>query len=136
MDTAANDRRFIGYVYAGFPSPATDYREEDIDIKKYLMPNTTSIYLARVDGESMANANIPHGSIVVIDKALKPVHNSIVIAIVDGNRLIKRLIKTQGGIFLSPANSNFPPIKIENEKELNIWGVVRHAIVSFVKNAK
>jgi DNA polymerase V len=124
---------FIGNVHAGFPSPAADYAEEDIDLKKYLQPNTTSIYLARVKGDSMMNAHIPDNAIVVIDKSLKPRNNSIVVATLDGEKIIKHFVKTHAGLFLAPSNSNYKPIKILPEMDFAIWGVVTHVIVKLVK---
>ena len=124
---------FIGPVYAGFPSPAADYMEEDIDLKKYLQPNSTSIYLARVKGDSMINANIPDNAIVVIDKSLKPVNNSVVVATLDGEKIIKHFVKTHAGIFLSPCNPMYKPIRITEGMDFAIWGVVTHAIIKLIK---
>ncbi len=121
--------QFIGIVYAGFPSPASDYLEEDIDLRKYLQPNTTSVYLARVRGDSMRDAHIPDNSIVVIDKALMPKNNSIVIATVNGENVIKRFVKTHSGVFLSPENSAYRPTRITDDMEFSIWGVVTHSII-------
>lgn len=124
---------FIGAVAAGFPSPAADYVEEDIDLRKYLQPNTTSIYLARVKGDSMINAHIPNDAIVVIDKSIKPKNNSVVVATVNGEKVIKHFIKTHSGLFLSPSNPHYKPIKISDEMDFAIWGVVTHVIVKLVK---
>lgn len=125
--------RYIGYVSAGFPSPARDYHEEDIDLSKHLMPNKTSIYFARVDGDSMDGAHIPHNALVVIDKAIKARNNSIVIATLDGSRIIKRFVKTHAGLFLSPSNPSHKPILITEEMDFTIWGVVTHVIVELRK---
>lgn len=124
--------RYIGYVSAGFPSPARDYHEEDIDLSKHLMPNKTSIYFARVDGDSLDGANIPHNSLVVIDKSLRAKNNSIVIATLDGSRVIKRFVKTHAGLFLSPSNPRYKPIAITEGMDFSIWGVVTHVIVELV----
>lgn len=122
--------KFMGAVKAGFPSPATDYMEEDIDLKKYLQPNPTSIYLARVKGDSMVNANIPDDALVVIDKSIKPKNNSIVIASLEGENVIKHFIKTHAGIFLAPGNPAYRPVKITPEMDFSIWGVVTHVIIN------
>ncbi len=127
------NEKFIGIVYAGFPSPATDYREEDIDLKKYLQPNETSIYLARVKGDSMVNAHIPSESLVVIDKSIKPKNNSIIIASLDGENIIKHFIKTHAGIFLAPDNPAYRPIRITPEMDFTVWGVVTHVIIDVRK---
>ena len=120
---------FAGSIKAGFPSPATDYLEEDIDLKKYLQPNSTSIYLARVKGDSMINAHIPNDALVVIDKSLKPRNNSIIIATLQGENIIKHFIKTHAGIFLAPDNPAYKPIHITPDMDFSVWGVVTHVII-------
>jgi DNA polymerase V len=125
--------RFIGYVSAGFSSPARDYHEEDIDLSKHLMPNKTSIYFARIDGDSMEGAHIPHNALVVIDKSLRAKNNSIVIATLDGSRIIKRFVKTHAGLFLSPSHPAHKPIQVTEEMDFAVWGVVTHVIVELVK---
>jgi DNA polymerase V len=129
MERVKDDFVFIGCVYAGFPSPASDYMEEDIDLRKYLQPNTTSIYLARVKGDSMVNSHIPNDAIVVIDKSLKPSNNNVVIATLDGERVIKHFVKTSRGVFLSPSNPAYKPVQINDDTDFAIWGVVTHVIV-------
>jgi DNA polymerase V len=128
--TSEMNYRFIGIVWAGFPSPANDYMEEDIDLKKYLQPNPTSIYLARVKGDSMINAHIPHDSLVVIDKSLRPKNNSIVIASLNGENVIKHFIKTHSGIFLAPDNPAYKSTRITPEMDFSIWGIVTHVIIN------
>jgi DNA polymerase V len=124
---------FVGTVFAGFPSPAADYIEEDIDLRTYLQPNTTSIYLARVQGDSMINSNVPDNSIVVIDKSLKPKNNSVIVATVNGEKLIKHFVKTSRGLFLTPSNPAYKPIQIADDMDFAVWGVVTHVIVSLKK---
>ena len=133
MSADSIEYKFVGSVYAGFPSPAADYMEEGIDLKKYLQPNPTSIYIARVDGDSMVNSHIPDKSIVVIDKSLAPHNGSIVIATLNGEKLIKQFVKTHTGLFLSSSNPQYKPIKVLPEMEFSIWGVVTHVIVKLVK---
>ena len=122
--------RFIGLVSAGFPSPASDYMEEDIDLKAFLQPNPTATYLARVKGDSMVNAHIPDNAIVVIDKSIKPRNNSVIVASLNGENVIKHFVKTHAGLFLSPNNSAYKPIRITDEMDFSVWGVVTHVIVS------
>jgi len=124
---------FIGNVHAGFPSPAGDYMEEDIDLKSYLQPNSTSIYIARVKGDSMSNAHIPDNAIVVVDKSLKVQNGNIVIATVNGEKVIKHFVKTHAGLFLSPSNPQFKPMKILDDTDFAVWGVVTHVIVKLIK---
>ncbi|MEI2738119.1 MAG: translesion error-prone DNA polymerase V autoproteolytic subunit [Chitinophagaceae bacterium] len=127
------DIPFLGVVRAGFPSPATDYMEEDIDLRKYLQPNPTSIYLARVKGDSMINSHIPDESLVVIDKSLPPQNNSIIIASLDGENIIKHFVKTHSGVFLASNNPAYKPIRITAENDFTVWGVVTHVIIKLQK---
>jgi DNA polymerase V len=124
---------FIGRVHAGFPSPAADYIEEDIDLKKYLQPNSTSIYLGRVQGDSMINSHIPNNAIIVIDKARKVHNNSVVVASLNGEKVLKHFVKTRAGIFLSPNNPVYKPVRIEEGMDFAIWGVATHVIVNLLK---
>jgi DNA polymerase V len=124
---------FMGIVRAGFPSPASDYMEEDIDLKRYLQPNPTSVYLARVKGDSMVNSHIPDESLVVIDKSLKPENNSIIIASLDGENIIKHFVKTHSGVFLASNNPSHKPIRITEDNDFSVWGVVTHVIIKVQK---
>ncbi|MBO9660558.1 MAG: translesion error-prone DNA polymerase V autoproteolytic subunit [Chitinophagaceae bacterium] len=133
MLVSFHDLPYLGCVLAGFPSPAADYMEVDIDLRTYLQPNSTSIFLARVQGDSMINANIPHGSIVVIDKALKPRNNSVVVASLNGDNVIKHLVITDVGTSLSPANPKYQPVPITEGMDFCVWGVVTHVIVKLTK---
>lgn len=132
MEKKESTKTFIGNVYAGFPSPAADYMEEDIDLKKYLQPNPSSIFVARVKGDSMMNANIPDNAIVVIDKSLKVMNGSVVIATLDGEKVIKHFVRTQQGTFLASANPMYKSVKILPEMDFAIWGVVTHSIVKLI----
>lgn len=125
--------QFIGTVKAGFESPAKDYMEKDIDLQAYLQPNPTATYFARVEGDSMINSHIPDKSIVVIDKSLKVWNNCVVIATLDGERIIKHFVKTSRGTFLSPANPLYKPLQLTPEMEFSIWGVVTHVIIPLKK---
>jgi len=104
--------------------------EEDIDLKKFLQPNPTATYLARVKGDSMVNAHIPDNAIVVIDRSIKPRNNSVIVASVNGENVIKHFVKTHAGLFLSPNNSAYKPLRITDDMDFSVWGVVTHVIVS------
>lgn len=120
-------------VSAGFPSPANDYLEPDLDFNSLLKRNPASTFSFRVEGESMADAGIPHNSIVVVDRSILPVNNSVVVATLDGERIIKHLVKTMNGIFLIPANKKFKSVKVEEGMDFSVWGTVTHAIVELYK---
>lgn len=133
VDQLPQALKFVGYVKAGFPSPASDYMEDDIDLRAYLQPNPTATYVARAVGDSMINANIPNGALLVIDKSLKPQNNSIVIASVNGENTLKHFVKTHKGIFLAPNNPAYKVMEITPEMDFTIWGVVTHVIIKTVK---
>lgn len=111
-------------ISAGFPSPAGDYAEDGLDLNNYLVQNKPATFMFTVRGESMINAGICDGDKVVVDKSIKPKHNDIVVAVVDGEYTIKRLYKYRGRIELRPENPEYQPITFTEGNELQIWGVV------------
>jgi DNA polymerase V len=125
------DERFLRLprVSAGFPSPAMDYLEPDLDFNQLLKRNPNATFCMRVQGESMVDAFIPNGSMVVIDRSVKPLNNSIVVATVDGERMIKHLVRTRDGIFLLPANDKYRSIRIEEAMDFSVWGTVTHVLI-------
>ena len=111
-------------ISAGFPSPAADYAEEGLDLNHYLVQNKPAPFMFTVKGDSMMGAGICDGDKVVVDKALKPKHKDIVVAVVDDEYTIKRLYQLRGKTELQPENSNYEPITFNENSELQIWGVV------------
>ena len=124
-----------GSVQAGFPSPAADYMEEDIDFNKLLCPRPSSTVVVRATGESMIGAFIPDQAYLIVDKSIKPANNCIVVAIVNGEFTIKRFIKNSSGIRLMSANPKFQPIPITDDMEFTIWGTVTKIIIDPLKSA-
>ncbi len=119
-------------VQAGFPSPAGDYLEEEINLNQYLIPRPNSTFIVRVKGDSMLNAHIPDNSLLVVDKSVKPVNNRIVVAIVNNEFTVKRFIKNSSGIRLLPESPNpkYKPIPITDEMDFRIWGTVTSIIIN------
>jgi DNA polymerase V len=111
-------------VSAGFPSPAADYQDKRLDINEYLIRNPVSTFFFPVQGDSMEGAEIFDGDILVVDRSVKARHGHIVVAFVDGERLVKRLYHRAGRVALVAANSIYPALEIMGEMELTIWGVV------------
>lgn len=111
-------------ISAGFPSPAADYAEEGLDLNHYLVQNKPATFMFTVKGDSMMGAGICDGDKVVVDKALKPKHKDIVVAVVDDEYTIKRLYQLRGKTELQPENPNYEPITFNENSELQIWGVV------------
>lgn len=115
-------------VYAGFPNPGDDYRERPLNLQDLVAPHPNSTYFMRVKGQSMEGACIRPGSIVVVDRALTPSHNKIVIARVGQNLLLKRLQMRQRKVFLAgdPTTPENPVIELGSQDE--IWGVVTFCV--------
>lgn len=111
-------------VSAGFPSPAADYEDERLDINEYLIRNPVSTFFFPVQGDSMQGAEIFDGDILVVDRSIKAQHGHIVVAFVDGDRLVKRLHCRNGRVALIAENPNFPPLEIQDGMELVVWGTV------------
>ena len=115
---------FSAKVAAGLPSPAEDHIETTLDLNDYMVLHPDSTFMLRVEGESMKDIGILPNDVLVVDRSLKPNHNKIVIAAIDGELTVKRLYHRSGVIKLLPENSAYPEISFESETDLTIWGVV------------
>jgi DNA polymerase V len=122
-------RFFNSAIPAGFPSPAQDHQEEDIDLSKLLQPNPDSSFVVRIRGNSMQDANIPDGCLAIIDKSIRPYNGAIVVAVLNGEFTIKRFVKQGSTISLHPENPDFKVIVITEDMEFQVWGVITHVIV-------
>ena len=111
-------------VRAGFPSPAQDYEEETLDINQYLIRNAAATFFVTVEGDSMINAGIHNGDILVVDRSIQFQHGHIVVAFVGGERLVKRLQYAGNVGCLVAENPAYPPILVSEENPATIWGVV------------
>jgi DNA polymerase V len=118
-----------GFIPAGFPSPASDYLEDVIDLNSHIIEHPSATYYFRVEGESMIGAHIPPNSLLVVDRALKPKSGSIVVAVVDGEFTVKRLEKGLHYLRLLPENPKFKPIEIVEGMQCEIWGVVKAIVI-------
>lgn len=112
----------------GFGAAADDYMERGIDLNEQLVRNKPATYFMRVSGNSMINACIHDGDIVIVDRSIKPVSGKIVIAVVDGEMLIRRLEKTMNRVRLIPETPKLSPIEVSEFSDLVIWGVVTYVI--------
>ena len=116
---------------AGFPSPATDYIEEDINLNIHLIKNTPATFVIRVQGKSMSSVGIYDGDLLIVDKSLKPKNLSTVIANVNDELVVKSFIKEKNLQFLSSGSKNFEDkIIINLNSDIFIWGVVTYVIHS------
>ena len=116
-----------GSLSAGFPSPATDHDERQLDINDYLVRNPVATFFFPVEGRSMEGAEIFAGDILVVDRSVMPRHGHIVVAFVNGERLVKRLYRRAGRVALLAEHPDYPPLEIGEANEgveLVVWGVV------------
>ena len=115
-------------ISAGFPSPAGDFKQERISLDKELIKNKEATFFARVSGESMINAGLEDGDLIVIDRSIEPANNKIAVCFVEGDFTVKRLIVKKDRIWLKPENSSYKPIEVKDEDRLIIWGIVTNVI--------
>ena len=115
-------------IKAGFPSPAADFEESKVSLDHLLIKNKEATFYAKASGNSMIGAGIDDGDILVIDRSLEPRNNAIAVCLIDGEFTVKRIKKDNDEVYLMPENSQYQPIKIEEENELIIWGIVTYAI--------
>lgn len=115
-------------VRAGFPSPADDYIEDYLDLNEYLIKHPAATFFVRASGDSMVNASIKSGDILIVDRSIEPTHGKIVVAVVANELTVKRLYLKDGNMKLIPENSTYPEILIKEEMEAVIWGVVTNVI--------
>jgi len=118
-------------VCAGFPSPAEDLGAQRVDLSQMLIKHAQATYFLRASGHSMVDAGIFDNDIMVVDRAIKPRHNHIVVAVVDGDFTVKRLYQRLGRIKLKAANPTFADIVPKDGQTLEIWGVVTSSIKQF-----
>jgi len=119
-------------VSAGFPSPADDHMEENIDLNEHLISNPFSTFFLRVKGESMINAGIKDKDLIIVDKSLIAKPGDIVIAMIDGEFTIKRLSIKNNELYLKAENHNYPDFSFKNHLDVQIWGVVIYSIHSYL----
>ena len=117
-------------VPAGFPSPAQDYVDEGIDLNKELIRHPASTFCARVAGDSMRDCGIDDGDLLIIDKALSPREGSIAVCFVDGEFTLKRISIHHDGVWLVPANPQYPALHVTEGSNFQVWGIVSYVVKS------
>lgn len=115
-------------ISAGFPSPAEDHVEDQLDLNELLIKHPAATFFLKVSGNSMIKAGIHHGDILIVDRTLEPKNGKVVIASVSGELTVKRLKIDGKKVQLVPENDAYRPIDITGEEELRIWGVVTNVI--------
>ena len=118
----------VEHISTGFPSPADDYLERRLDLNEFLVQNPAATFMVRVRGESMINAGIHHGDILIVDRSQEARHGSIVIAAVNGVMTVKRLYLKNNQCQLHAENPKDKPIHIQEAQDLYIWGVAMAVI--------
>lgn len=115
-------------IRAGFPSPAQDYMELSIDLNKELIKNPSSTFYGKVIGNSMQDEGIVEGDILVIDKSLELADEDLAVCFVDGEFTVKRVRLDKEAAYLVPSNPDYPTIKVTEDNEFLVWGVVTYTI--------
>ena len=115
-------------VPAGFPSPADDFIANRLDLNEHLILHPAATFFVRVAGDSMIGAGITDGDILIVDRSLEPTDGKVVIAVVSGELVVKRLRRTEKGWLLLAENDGYPPIEVGEEDEFEVWGVVTNVI--------
>ncbi len=119
---------FMAKISAGFPSPADDYVDKKIDLNEHLIKHPAATFFIRVVGDSMINAGIHSGDILIVDRAIEPADNKIIIAVLDGELTVKRIRKKKDKLFLAPENPAFEPLEVTPAMNFEVWGVVTYVI--------
>ena len=119
---------FDSGIQAGFPSPAEDHIEASIDLNKELIDHPATTFFGRVRGESLSDAGINEGDILVIDKSLSPKNGDMAVCFVDGAFTVKFIKKEGNIVWLKSANPSFKPIKITPDNGFMVWGIVTYSI--------
>ncbi len=115
-------------ISAGFPSPAQDFLETGIDLNKELIAHPVSTFFGKVKGDSMKNAGIDDGDLIIIDKSLTPKEGDVAVCFIDGEFTLKFIKKDINCIWLVPANPTYKSIKVTEDNNFVIWGIVTFSI--------
>ncbi|MBP6385921.1 MAG: translesion error-prone DNA polymerase V autoproteolytic subunit [Pseudarcicella sp.] len=115
-------------ISAGFPSPALDFIDISIDLNKHLIKHPSATFYGRVKGDSLKNAGIHNGDLLIIDRSLEPTNGKISVCYIDGEFTAKRIKITKNEIWLIAENEDYQPIIVTKDNDFLIWGVVTHVI--------
>lgn len=126
-DAVEGEFDMCGDVKAGFPSPADDMREK-LDLVRLLVRHPASTFFFRVSGTSMVDASLDEGDIIIVDKSLEPHDGCIAVCHIDGEFTVKRVAIDAHGVKLMPANERYEPIRITEQNDFIVWGVVTFVI--------
>ncbi|MHC1788707.1 LexA family protein [Solidesulfovibrio sp.] len=119
---------YLAPVSAGFPSPAEDYIDKKLDLNEHLVRHPAATFFVRAAGDSMRDAGVASGDILVVDRAVTATDGHIVIAALDGELTVKRLRRRNGRLYLVPANPDYAAMEVSPEASFEVWGVVTYII--------
>ena len=119
---------FLSFVRVSFPSPADDYEERPLDLDELVIQHPEATFYVRVSGESMQDAGIDDGDVLVVDRAIDARHNAIIVAILNGKFTVKRLHQEKETTYLVPANAMYKPVRVTEDMNFQVWGVVTYCI--------
>lgn len=115
-------------IPAGFPNVAADHQEEQIDLKKVLFKHPLSTFIFRAKGNSMQEAYINTGDLIIVDTSIEPQNGDIAVCVIDSEYTLKRIAKSDGKLYLMPYNKNMKPIEVTIDNRFSIWGVLTYSI--------
>ncbi|MQG07331.1 MAG: translesion error-prone DNA polymerase V autoproteolytic subunit [SAR202 cluster bacterium] len=115
-------------AHAGFPSPAEDFLEPGLNLNEYLIQNSAATFCVKVKGDSMVGSRITTGDILIVDRSLSPQNQNVILAILNGNFIVKKLLISNNDFYLLSDNKYANQIKINSEMEFYVWGVVTYVI--------
>jgi DNA polymerase V len=117
-------------ISAGFPSPADDFLDLSIDLNQEYIKNPSTTFFGRVRGDSMINAGLNNGDLLIIDKSLEPLNNRIAVCFIDGEFTVKRINIDNNCVWLVAENKKYKPIRVTEDNDFVIWGIVTTVIKS------
>lgn len=123
---------FQSRIQAGFPSPGDDFKETSLDLNEHLIAHKASTFFVRVTGDSMTGVGVFPGDLLIVDRSLTPTSGKVVIAVLNGEMTLKRLEKRKEGFVLCAENKSYGDIKVGEEDDFSIWGVVTNVIHSLL----
>lgn len=127
-DSPGTELLLADAVSAGFPSPAQDYQDGVIDLNRELVPHPRSTFCVRVRGESMRDANLLDGDVLLVDRSLEATDGCVAVCLLDGEFLVKEVRRRGERVTLVPANPRYKPLEVPPESAFEVWGVVTYAI--------
>lgn len=117
-------------ISAGFPSPADDLIDKKLDLNEALIKQPAATFFVKVQGDSMKDAGILNGDLLIVDRSISPKSGQVVVALINGEFTVKKIQKKGKELFLQPQNPSYKEIKITKEMDFVVWGVVTYAIHS------